>query len=446
MAPDAKQRIGRIGRESPQPPRGPVGRATHRAVAADNQTEPTYAYPQGGRPRVRIAGSMARIVWTDATPSGVLLAHSEAERREREAVRIVPTTVHFLTFLFRTVISATGARRVRVERLMLGGTIDLPKSHYSIRTVPLSRTMAADLSDHRAESLYPADGDLAFPTKTGTHIHSSNLSHRVIKPAAVAAGVPWASAHTLRHTCASRLFKAGWNAKQVQMMLGHHSPASRSRPTCNCSTSATTAPRSSGDSTDAPAARVCDAELRKACCRSPRRARSVDETRLAGFPGVVEATPLTDQSSKEETMALSDQLHRLADRADQAERQAAAAMDKAMADLEQDLKQSREDAQQDAEQLRQAAEAARGKISDSWNDIQKSWNEHSAQLQKSLETKIAEVDLARAQRHADNAEADALYAIDFAYSAIAEAEYAVINAQLARKTADELAAGTSARA
>ena len=51
------------------------------------------------------------------------------------------------------------------------------------------------------------------------------MSHRVIKPAAVSAGVPWASVHTLRHTCASRLFKAGWNAKQVQMMLGHHSPA-----------------------------------------------------------------------------------------------------------------------------------------------------------------------------------------------------------------------------
>ncbi len=116
-------------------------------------------------------------------------------------------------------------RRVRVERRMLEGTIDLPKSHYGIRTVPLSRKMAADLAAYRTETLYPADGDLVFPTKTGTHIHPSNLSHRVIKPAAVAAGVPWASAHTLRHTCASRLFKAGWNAKQVQMMLGHHSPA-----------------------------------------------------------------------------------------------------------------------------------------------------------------------------------------------------------------------------
>lgn len=117
------------------------------------------------------------------------------------------------------------ARRVRVERRMPEGTIDLPKSHYGIRTVPLARQIAADLAAYRATSLYPADGDLVFPTRRGTNIHPSNLSHRVIKPAAIGAGVPWASAHTLRHTCASRMFKAGWNAKQVQMTLGHHSPA-----------------------------------------------------------------------------------------------------------------------------------------------------------------------------------------------------------------------------
>lgn len=46
-----------------------------------------------------------------------------------------------------------------------------------------------------------------------------------MKPAAERAGVPWAGVHTLRHTCASILFRSGWNAKQVQVVLGHHSPA-----------------------------------------------------------------------------------------------------------------------------------------------------------------------------------------------------------------------------
>jgi integrase len=47
---------------------------------------------------------------------------------------------------------------------------------------------------------------------------------RVLKPAARAAGVEWAGFHTFRHTCATRLFRAGWNAVQVQIFLGHSDP------------------------------------------------------------------------------------------------------------------------------------------------------------------------------------------------------------------------------
>ena len=43
--------------------------------------------------------------------------------------------------------------------------------------------------------------------------------------AAGEAGVPWIGFHTFRHTCASLLFDAGRNPKQVQRWLGHHSPA-----------------------------------------------------------------------------------------------------------------------------------------------------------------------------------------------------------------------------
>ena len=56
-------------------------------------------------------------------------------------------------------------------------------------------------------------------------IDQSNVTSRVLKPAARRAGVPWASYHTFRHTAASAFFRAGWNAKQVQLVLGHHSPA-----------------------------------------------------------------------------------------------------------------------------------------------------------------------------------------------------------------------------
>jgi integrase len=63
---------------------------------------------------------------------------------------------------------------------------------------------------------------LVFPSATGTPIDSANLYRRVFVPAAKAAGVPWATFHTLRHTCATTLFRHGLNAKQVQGWLGHH--------------------------------------------------------------------------------------------------------------------------------------------------------------------------------------------------------------------------------
>jgi hypothetical protein len=50
------------------------------------------------------------------------------------------------------------------------------------------------------------------------------------------------------------------------------------------------------------------------------------------------------------------------------------------------------------------------------------------------------MDRKRAEHRAKHAEDDALFAIDFAYTAIEEAEFAVLHAISARKAADELAA------
>jgi len=118
-----------------------------------------------------------------------------------------------------------GARRVKVRRRLYKGTLDAPKSRYGIRDVPISASLAQALWNHRAETRFARDEHLVFPSEVGTPLNGMNLLHRVVKPAAVRAGVPWASLHTLRHTCASMLFRSGWNAKQVQIVLGHHSPA-----------------------------------------------------------------------------------------------------------------------------------------------------------------------------------------------------------------------------
>mgnify|MGYP001413589819 CR=1 FL=1 len=117
------------------------------------------------------------------------------------------------------------ARRVHVRRAIVDGVADVPKSAYGIRDVPISRPMAVALLEHRLRSPRSADADPVFTSAAGAQLDPRNLLRRIVKPAAVRAGVPWAGLHTLRHTCASMLFRRGWNAKQVQMMLGHHSPA-----------------------------------------------------------------------------------------------------------------------------------------------------------------------------------------------------------------------------
>jgi integrase len=79
---------------------------------------------------------------------------------------------------------------------------------------------------------------LIFTSERGARIDPSNLMKRVVKPTAVTAGMgewvgtargrrgeSWVGFHTFRHTCATILFRRGWNAVQVQRWLGHHKPS-----------------------------------------------------------------------------------------------------------------------------------------------------------------------------------------------------------------------------
>jgi integrase len=128
-----------------------------------------------------------------------------------------------------------GARRVLVCQRLYRGRLDSPKSKYGRRTIPLSENLARTLWRLRGTA---ADDALVFGTVTGKRIEPSNLMARVLKPAAVEVGLgewvwvngrrraeTWVGFHTFRHTCATILFRHGLNAKQVQMWLGHHSPA-----------------------------------------------------------------------------------------------------------------------------------------------------------------------------------------------------------------------------
>jgi integrase len=112
---------------------------------------------------------------------------------------------------------------LRVDRRFYRGAVGLPKGRKR-RRVGLSHEMATQLWDRRKTTRAKAD-ELVFAAERGGRIDPSNVMSRVLKPAARRAGIGgWVGFHTLRHTCATALFRRGWNAVQVQRFLGHTDP------------------------------------------------------------------------------------------------------------------------------------------------------------------------------------------------------------------------------
>jgi integrase len=117
-----------------------------------------------------------------------------------------------------------GARpKVRVREQLCEGKRKRLKSRQGKRDVPLSPGMRDRLLERRANG-YRGDQSPLFATRAGTPLSRANVATRVLKPAARAVGVE-ASFHTFRHTCASLLFDAGRNVRQVSEWLGHADPA-----------------------------------------------------------------------------------------------------------------------------------------------------------------------------------------------------------------------------
>ena len=114
-----------------------------------------------------------------------------------------------------------GRQRVKVRRRLYRGALAPPKSRYGRRDVPLAPGLAQALWSAHGKA---ADEALVFSGEGGRPLDPST-AYRAVKAAAKAAGVPWAGPHALRHSCATVLFRNGLNAKQVQLWLGHHSPA-----------------------------------------------------------------------------------------------------------------------------------------------------------------------------------------------------------------------------
>jgi integrase len=122
--------------------------------------------------------------------------------------------------------------RLRVRRQDCRGEVGALKSEHSRRDLPLSPRLARRLWALGADQ---PDTGRVFTTATGRPLSDGNLRQRVLAPATKAAGLgkwdeqgrwrTWVTPHTFRHTCASLLFEAGRDVKQVAAWLGHADPA-----------------------------------------------------------------------------------------------------------------------------------------------------------------------------------------------------------------------------
>jgi hypothetical protein len=146
-------------------------------------------------------------------------------------------------------------------------------------------------------------------------------------------------------------------------------------------------------------------------------------------------------TTSEKLMDASQKLAKLSERAKEAEDHASAARNQAKADVEKSADEARAKAEAHAEELHRSATATGAHISASWNDLQKSWGIHMAQVRQSIDDKKDQRDARRAEARADDAE-DALFAIDYAYATVEEAEYAVLDAISARMEAEDRAMAT----
>lgn len=90
------------------------------------------------------------------------------------------------------------------------------KTRKGRRRIDLSPSTVAALLVAR-----PAGGGVFCPDTRGGMWWESNFLEERFRPVAQAAGVPWATPYTLRHTCATLLLRAGVPVKVVSERLGH---------------------------------------------------------------------------------------------------------------------------------------------------------------------------------------------------------------------------------
>ena len=108
---------------------------------------------------------------------------------------------------------------LEVRESVYNGQFSTPKTHSSMRRIPLSSPVVAMLRKSQPGKRGP--NDLVFASRTGTPLRPENILKREIRPACDRLDMPRVGWHTFRHTHATLLHELGESVKTAQAILGH---------------------------------------------------------------------------------------------------------------------------------------------------------------------------------------------------------------------------------
>ena len=135
---------------------------------------------------------------------------------------------------------------------------------------------------------------------------------------------------------------------------------------------------------------------------------------------------------------MSADFSQLAEKVNEAQAQIKGTMSKGREELRAQVEQAQAIAEQQADEMRANNAEAKEEAATNWQAMQDKWHSHIAQLHQRASDKKAERDVRKAELKAEAAEGYAEDAIGFAIAAAQEAEYAVLDAALARSDANTL--------
>ena len=116
------------------------------------------------------------------------------------------------------------ASRVRVVVSERGRARTLKPASRRLTREQTTTILAAIPERHRAASAHADVADPIFATKYGTHVSAHNI-RRVLRPIVKDLGPEWVTPHVFRHSLATQLRDAGYDANAIARVLGHSDPS-----------------------------------------------------------------------------------------------------------------------------------------------------------------------------------------------------------------------------